>query len=106
MRWEEGRQGSGYFKLKLFAFSRLDLYLLKFPKGSSIPPHVDQVTHGRHFRLNFIISFFHVGGEFNCKDPIFETKRVKLFRPDISMHSVTRVQKGTRYVISLGWVLP
>ena len=36
---------------------------------------------------------------------IFETKRIKLFRSDVSVHSVTKVQGGSRYVLSLGWVL-
>jgi hypothetical protein len=45
------------------------------------------------------------GGEFICANPIFETKRIKLFRSDVSMHSVTKVQGGSRYVLSLGWVL-
>jgi hypothetical protein len=40
-----------------------------------------------------------------CADPIFETRRIKLFRPDACEHSVTRVVGGSRYVFSLGWVL-
>jgi hypothetical protein len=59
MRWQRGRQGTGYDKM----------------------------------------------GDFVCESPIFETTRIKLFRSDVSMHSVTRVQGGSRYVLSLGWVL-
>ena len=34
-----------------------------------------------------------------------ETKRIKLFRPDLSAHSVTKVEGATRYVLCPGWVL-
>ena len=77
MRWQRGRQGTGYDKMLLLVNpfrSPSDLYL-------------------------------QAGGEFVCVDPIFETRRIKLFRSDLSMHSVTRVQGGSRYVLSLGWVL-
>jgi hypothetical protein len=63
------------------------------------------VTGKRHFRLNLILKRPKAGGEFVCVDPIFETRRIKLFRSDLSVHSVTRVQGGSRYVLSLGWVL-
>jgi hypothetical protein len=39
-----------------------------------------------------------------CKTPIFETPRIKLFRPDACEHSVTLVEGGSRYVLSFGWV--
>ena len=42
LRWERGRQGSGYDKLLLAANAFLipfDLYLLRFPVGTYIPPH-------------------------------------------------------------------
>jgi hypothetical protein len=32
--------------------------------------------------------------------------RVKWFRPDIHEHSVTPITKGTRYVLSFGWLWP
>jgi hypothetical protein len=31
---------------------------------------------------------------------------IKPFRPDACEHSVTRVLGGSRYVLSVGWVLP
>ena len=34
-----------------------------------------------------------------------ETRRIKLFRPDLSAHSVTKVEGATRYVLCPGWVL-
>jgi hypothetical protein len=107
-RWQRGRQGTGYDKLLLLANPFLipfDLYLLRFPDGTEIPPHRDPVTGRRHYRLNIILKRSRAGGEFICESPIFETKRIKLFRSDLSLHSVSKVEGGTRYVLSLGWVL-
>ena len=107
-RWRGGRQRSGYDKM-LLAQSWLplpfDLYLLRFPTGTEIGPHRDRVESGDHYRLNIILRPALRGGEFQCADPIFASRRIKLFRPDRSEHSVTRIEAGTRYVLSLGWVL-
>jgi hypothetical protein len=83
---------------------KFDMYLLKFPEGSEIAPHVDKVSNGRHFRLNIVLNHAVEGGEFACDSPMFETNRIKLFRPDICQHSVTRVEQGSRYLLSIGWV--
>ena len=106
--WQTGRQESGYDKLLLLTGYfpwPFDCYLLKFKEGSTIPPHQDKVLIGRHYRLNIILKAAKVGGEFQCEKIIFQSKRIKLFRPDENIHSVTRLEKGTRWVLSLGWVL-
>ncbi len=107
-RWQRGRQGTGYDKM-LLATARwplpFDSYLIRYPEGSEIPPHTDPVQAGRHYRLNIVLKSPRSGGEFVCANPIFETRRIKLFRPDACEHSVTRVVGGSRYVFSLGWVL-
>lgn len=106
-RWEGGRQDSGYEKLLLLGARwpiRFDLYLLRFREGAYIPLHVDKVKSGRHFRLNIVLRKAKLGGEFLCSSPIFESSRVKYFRSDISEHSVSKIEAGTRYVLSLGWV--
>jgi hypothetical protein len=108
LRWQRGRQGTGYDKLLLMVNPFLvpfDLYLLRFPEGTAIPPHRDPVTGRRHFRLNVILKKSRSGGEFVCENPIYASSRLNLFRSDTSIHSVTRVEGGTRYVLSLGWVL-
>lgn len=108
-RWQRGRQQSGYDKM-LLLYGRwpvpFDLYLLRFPEGSEIRPHTDPVSENRHFRLNVVILKAAQGGEFRCRNPIFESARIKLFRPDVSEHSVTKVIRGNRYVFSLGWLRP
>lgn len=107
-RWQRGRQGSGYDKMLLLTAPwplPFDSYLIRYPEGSSIPPHTDPVQRGRHYRLNVILKSPQAGGEFVCDKPLFATERIKLFRPDQCEHSVTEVKGGSRYVLSIGWVL-
>jgi hypothetical protein len=107
-QWQSGRLMSGYDKM-LLLIGRwpipFDVYLIRYLEGSHISPHTDQVRHGRHYRLNLILKSPKRGGDFVCDHPLFETPRIKLFRPDKQVHSVTRVEGGSRYVLSVGWVL-
>jgi hypothetical protein len=75
------------------------------PSFVSAAPHNDPVKHGRHYRLNIVVKASPSGGEFVCAAPLFASRRIKLFRPDACEHSVTRVVGGSRYVLSIGWVL-
>lgn len=112
LKWIEGRQQGDYSKMLLATFFLpipFDLYLLKFPTGSYIDAHVDKVSWGRHFRLNIVIKKAIEGGEFKvAKVPgtFINTARVKFFRPDKVLHSVTEVHQGERLVLSLGFVIP
>jgi hypothetical protein len=106
-RWQRGRQLSGYDKMLLLQSYwplPFDVYLLRFPEGSEIAPHTDPVTKGRHYRVNIILRHARQGGEFQCSDPLFATARIKFFRPDVSTHSVSKVLRGRRYVLSVGWL--
>ena len=106
--WEPGRQGTGYDKCLIVTSSfpvPFDCYLLRFPDGTEIPPHRDPVGTGRHYRLNVVVKRAPSGGDFICADPILDWGRLKFFRSDRSIHSVTRVVGGSRYVLSIGWVL-
>ena len=106
-RWRAGRQNTGYEKMLLLVNPFLlpfDLYILRFKTGTEIPAHTDPVRNKRHYRLNIVLRHAKSGGDFICSEPIFETRRIKLFRPDVSPHSVTKIESGTRYVLSLGWV--
>jgi hypothetical protein len=102
LRWQDGRQGTGYRKLLLLGGPRFDVYLLHFPCGSYIHPHTDPVAEGRHFRANLTLWRARRGGEFVCSRILFEVPRLKVFRPDIMEHSVTQIEEGTRWVLSLG----
>ncbi|MEM7246706.1 MAG: 2OG-Fe(II) oxygenase [Acidobacteriota bacterium] len=107
--WEEGRRGTGYLKRRLFRWrlGRLgsDAYLLKYPEGSSVPPHRDPVDGGSHYRLNIELRRAARGGDFRCDTTIVRLPRIALFRPDRHEHSVSRVEEGTRWVFSVGVAL-
>lgn len=108
LKWQPGRQQSGYEKMLLLANSFVlpfDCYLLRYKKGSGVPAHTDPVDNRRHFRLNIVLRRAQAGGEFHCSNAIYNGSRIKLFRPDRSSHSVTSVEEGVRYVLSVGWVL-
>lgn len=102
--WESGRQAGGYSKLTLFATKKCDAYLLYYPQGSEIPVHTDPVADGRHYRLNIAFKKANDGGEFQCDDPILRTRRMALFRPDVSPHSVSKIKSGYRLMLSVGWI--
>jgi hypothetical protein len=105
-RWQKGRQQSGYEKMLLAGATwpiKFDLYLLRFPEGCEVPPHTDKVDSGKHYRLNIVLKQAKSGGEFICQTPIYCSKRIKLFRPDLCEHAVTRVTSGNRYLLSIGW---
>ena len=108
LKWRPGRQGSGYEKMLLLANPVLvpfDCYLLRYKEGAGISEHTDPVDGKRHYRLNIVLKNATAGGEFKCDEPIFGGNRVNLFRPDRTAHSVTPVTAGSRYVLSIGWVL-
>ncbi len=108
-QWEKGRQNTGYRKMLLgFGFwpCPFDAYLLRFTEGDEIPPHKDSVDSGKHYRLNIILNDAIEGGEFICKNTIFENPWVKFFRSDIATHAVTKIEKGERWVLSIGWKEP
>ncbi len=107
--WVFGRQNSGYSKVSLLESKfpiPFDVYILKFPEGSFIPEHTDPVKSGyKHFRFNIILKKSKSGGDFISEHNIFNFSRLKFFRPDISKHSVTRVISGSRFVLSIGFLL-
>jgi hypothetical protein len=108
LRFTRGRQESGYEKMLLMTAPwpiPFDMYILRFRVGDHIPPHTDPVTNRRHYRLNIVVRKASEGGEFLCEDAIFETERIKFFRPDRSRHAVSQIVRGSRWVLSVGFVL-
>tara|TARA_Y100000310_G_scaffold254637_2_gene261758 strand:+ start:3715 stop:4056 length:342 start_codon:yes stop_codon:yes gene_type:complete len=106
LRWQPGRQGGGYRKLLLAQLPWADLYLLHMPEGSEIEPHTDPVDGKEHHRINLIIKAPRIGGWFFARGPhqTWLKGRVIRFRPDLVRHEVIRVDQGSRWVLSLGWV--
>lgn len=109
IQWQNGRQNSGYFKRLLLTFNKpfhFDMYLLKFPEGSFIKEHIDPLKEGyKHFRLNIILKKPSSGGIFYTEKSIFEKNRIKFFRPDLYKHSVSKIIKGDRFIISIGFLI-
>lgn len=106
MKWQQGRQGTGYEKLLLFQSRRLmcDVWLLRSSPGVAIPEHVDSVPGYRHYRANVILRPALVGGRFLADDWIVNWSRLKIFRSD-KPHSVSAIDAGTRLVLSFGLCL-
>ena len=106
MPWLPGRLGTGYDKFRLFEISwpiRADAYLIRYNDGSYAPPHKDPVKDGRHYRVNIVLRHPERGGEFRCPEAFINWPRLKFFRSDRHVHSVTVVY-GVRLVLSIGWV--
>ena len=80
----------------------LDLYLLKFAEGIEVPEHTDVVKGKKHYRVNIILKRPKSGGEFVCSKTILNLNRVKVFRPDLYAHSVTKIRAGSRFCLSIG----
>lgn len=109
LRWDEGRQQSGYKKMLLLTGHfplPFDFYFLKFEEGSSIPEHIDPAKSGyKHYRMNIILKKSISGGEFISEKNILDFQRLKFFRPDLYKHSVTEVKGGSRFVLSFGFLI-
>ncbi len=102
-----GRQGTGYLKRALIRKREwCDAWMLTFPEGSEVGPHMDPIRGRAHFRLNIVLQEAEEGGKFLCTDPIFMLRRVAFFRSDKSVHCVSRIYKGERKVLSIGFAPP
>ena len=121
--WVEGRQKSGYLKMTIFSFWCMDMHILKMPMRSSIDKHLDPIPnlwkgkYTKHHRLNIVLKHANHGGHFqlvNKKGYVEEDhwnaplgprkKRINYFIANEQRHKVTKVYKGTRYVLSIGWL--
>jgi hypothetical protein len=120
--WVKGRQNTGYEKLKIFQFLNMDCYILRYKVGDYIPWHTDPVPGKRHYRLNFELKQAEIGGTClympwaNSDDELnyqrrkacfilSDNRRFVLFRSDIIPHKVTKIEKGTRIVLTFGIAL-
>ena len=109
-RWEQGRQGSGYRKFTL-AYSkrfRFDAYILHLPTGTDVPPHSDPSPEGfEHHRVNITLRSASAGGVTHFDDPNGASRspaRHYHFRPDLIRHSVSLIERGEIWLLSVGWL--
>lgn len=85
----------------LFRSKRLNIYLVRYPQGHKVVPHIDMISGGRLYKLNCVLSKPKAGGEFVCEKNIFNLfGRVYLFRPDLYQHRVSRIELGNRWLLS------
>jgi hypothetical protein len=110
-RWADGRQGGGYRKLPLLRsrLLRLDAYLLRFPEGSQARWHTDPSPVGwRHWRANLTLRPARDGGRFLWAASMGPRVRrlgpLTVFRPDVTPHALTRVERGSLWLLSVGWL--
>lgn len=105
MKWDKGRQGTGYEKLTLLFSKRFkcDAYILKIPRGVAIPPHTDPVPNAKHHRVNITIRgdlWMYTSGN----EKVIRVGRwFSYFRPDVIEHSAGPVDSDT-YLFSFGWL--
>jgi hypothetical protein len=126
LRFEPGRQGTGYLKAPLPADAQMplrlrclsamgfspdqphDCWILKYPKGSSIPVHLDHAPEGQeHHRLNVILTHG-TGGDLYVEGTLvpLSVRDAYVFRPDLKRHAVSEVAYGERLVFSVGTLVP
>ena len=84
---------------------RWDIYLFHYPEGSYIPKHKDPSKYGKHYRFNIELKKAEEGGIFTCNKVIFKFWRFCLFRADSNYHKVSRIGKGSRWILSFGFTL-
>lgn len=113
LRWENGRQDSGYGKLLLAQSKSLkfDFYLLRIPVNGFVPRHIDPAVDGfEHHRVNITLNKSCPNtGMVMVEGPAktWLNKRIMRFRPDLYFHSMTPVDCiwcNHMYILSFGWL--
>lgn len=85
----------------LFRSKYLSTYLVGYPEGHKVVPHLDMIADGRLYKLNCLLVKPRSGGEFACEKSIFNLfGRVILFRPDLYQHQVSKIERGSRWLLS------
>jgi len=80
---------------------RLSIYLVRYPQGHKVVPHVDMISEGRLYKLNCVLVKPKAGGEFLCEKNVFNLfGRVILFRSDLYQHRVSKIERGNRWLLS------
>lgn len=103
MRWESGRHGTGYRKMKLAQGKRWDLHLIDYPKDVYIPWHIDPIHGKRHLRINLALRTG--GSRLIAEQTLFRFREHLVAFWSDRFHVVTPT-KSRRWVLSLGLALP
>ena len=110
-KWVDGRLSdkNNVYKVFHLIISRrigLDMNIIKLEIGNHIKEHTDIVADKEHYRLLFILKRPKRGGVITIDNPIIKWfNRIVLFRPDTSKHSVSEVEEGTLWLLTVGKIL-
>lgn len=78
-----------------------DTVIIKYNEGAYLPDHKDVLRGFNCYRINFTYNSGS-GGELTSDSFIYKSKYLNIFRPDTSLHGVSKVIDGTRWVFSIG----
>ncbi len=88
----------------LLRSKRLNVYLVRYPEGHRVAPHLDMVSEGRLYKFNCVLKKPRAGGEFACEKNLLNlANRLILFRPDLHQHEVSRIERGSRWLLSFAY---
>ena len=106
-RWGNDKFNTGYRIFTLFYSHKLkwDIYIFHYKEGSYIPKHKDPSKYGKHYRFNIELKKADKGGKFICSSVVFKWWRFCLFQADANYHKVTKIEKGSRWVLSFGFTI-
>jgi hypothetical protein len=86
----------------LLSFRRFSINLVTYHEGHKVLRHNDPMGKGRYFKFNVVLKKPQLGGHFSADKVIFNVfDRVYFFRPDKYMHSVSKIEKGHRTLLSI-----
>jgi len=86
---------------------RIDLHIAKYDVGGVLRAHKDPLSHGRLWRMLYVLRQPKKGGELLSEHFIVNWPRLKIFEPSKYRHEVTEVKEGQRVVLNFGiWIAP
>lgn len=86
----------------IVSFKRFSINVVTYHEGHHVLKHNDPMGEGRYFKFNVVLKKPQKGGHFFAEKVIFNLfDRVYFFRPDKYMHSVSKIEKGQRALLSI-----
>ncbi|WP_026294447.1 hypothetical protein [Salinimonas chungwhensis] len=90
------------FNTTLLRSRRLSVNIVTYHEGHRVLQHNDPMGSGRYFKFNMVLIKPTKGGNFSCEKVIFSLfDRIFFFRPDKYLHSVSKIEKGKRKLLSV-----
>ena len=74
----------------------IDIRSREFYEGAIVPEHRDAFEPIHGCSVNLLLQPAKSGGQFSCEKAIFKSDRLYIFNGTRYLHSVSRVQEGTR----------